>query len=184
MKEVASKILFEGRWLTVEEISYVNPHGETVRWERVVRKNTGTGMVVIARLMPSKRFVLIKQYRAAVNGYILGLPAGLADGNPNDAIKELKEETGYSGRIVDVSPVLKAGSGVVNDTGMVVVMEVDENLPENRDPAQKLEAAEEIEVVLVTREQARARLLQALDEGVHVSSGLWYLFGLDGILKT
>lgn len=183
MKHIDSKILFDGRWLIVEELTYVNPQGETVHWERVVRKNTGIGMVVIARLMPSRRFILVKQYRAAINGYVLGLPAGLADGDPQDALKELKEETGYTGRIVDVSPVLKAGSAIVNDSGMVVVVEVDENLPENRHPVQQLESAEEIEVITVTREQAKAYFHEAIVSGIHVSSGLWYLFGLDEIFR-
>ena len=183
MKNIDSKILFDGRWLTVEELTYVNPQGKTVHWERVVRKNTGVGMVVLARLMPSRRFIFIKQYRAAINGYVVGLPAGLANGDPQDALKELKEETGYIGRIVEVSPILKAGSGIVNDSGMVVIVEVDENFPENKNPVQELESAEEIEVITVSRQEAKSFLQKAMAEGIHVSSGLWYMFGLDHILR-
>jgi len=49
---------------------------------------------------------------------------------------ELKEETGYTGKIVDVSPVLKTGSSLINDNARIIYIEVDENLPINKNPVQ------------------------------------------------
>ncbi len=92
------------------ETIYQNKEGKELSWECVHRKRSTVGVVIVARLMPSKRFILIKQYRPAIDGYIIAFPAGLGFNDPNHALVELKEETGYTGKIVDVSPVLKTGA--------------------------------------------------------------------------
>ena len=122
--------------------------------------------------------MLIKQFRPAAHGYVLGLPAGLAYGDPAHALVELKEETGYTGKIVSVSPVLKTGSTITNENGLIVTIEVDENDPANRDPKQSLEPGEDIEVCLVRREEAIEFINSEIKQGTHVSSALWYMFGL------
>src|SRR4029077_4668140 len=119
-------------------------------------------------------FILIKQYRPAIDGYIIALPAGLGFDDPNHALVELKEETGYTGKIVDVSPVLKTGASLINDNARVVYIEVDENLPANQNPVQTLEDAEDIQVCLVTKAGAKDFLLGQIEQGTHVAANLWY----------
>ena len=131
MKKLSEKTVYEGNWLSVSNIIYQNNEGKELSWECVHRKKSTVGVVIVARLMPSKRFILIKQYRPAINGYIIALPAGLGFNDPNHALVELKEETGYTGKIVDVSPVLKTGASMINDNARIVYIEVDENLPAN-----------------------------------------------------
>ena len=116
MKRISQTTVYEGNWLSVHETVYQTRKGEKLTWESIQRKRCGTGVVVLAILKPSRRFIFIRQYRAAVHGYVLGLPAGLAEGDPNHALVELKEETGYSGKIVRVSPVLKTGSTITNES--------------------------------------------------------------------
>jgi ADP-ribose pyrophosphatase len=182
MKKLNEKIVYEGKWLSVLETICENKHGEIITWETVRRKKSSVGVVVLARLMPSKKFILIRQYRPSIQGYILGLPAGLAFDDPHQAIKELKEETGYTGTIVNVSPILKTGSSLINDSGRIITIDVDEHDPANQNPQQELEPAEDIEVCLVDRSNAIAFLLQEHERGIHISSNLWYMFGLMNLL--
>ena len=132
--------------------------------------------------MPSKRFILIKQYRPAINGYIIALPAGLGFNDPNHALVELKEETGYTGKIVDVSPVLKTGASMINDNARIVYIEVDENLPANQNPVQELEDAEDIQVYLIKKEEAKVFLEGQIKQGTHIAANLWYIFGINQLI--
>lgn len=179
MKKINEKTLFEGQWLSVSESIYHNKEGKEIRWECVHRKRSTVGVVIVARLIPSKRFILIKQHRPAIDGYIIALPAGLGFNDPNHALVELKEETGYTGKIVDVSPVLKTGASLINDNARIVYIEVDETLPENKNPQQKLEDAEDIEVCLVGKEKAKKFLLKQIEQGTHIAANLWYIFGIN-----
>jgi len=132
--------------------------------------------------MPSQRFVLIKQYRPAIDGYIIAFPAGLGFNDPNHALVELKEETGYIGTIVDVSPVLKTGAALIDDNARIVYVTVDEKLPANQNPVQELEDSEDIQVCLVKRQEAKNFLLEQIKQGTHVAANLWYIFAINNIL--
>ena len=182
MKKINEKTVFEGQWLSVREAVYQNKEGREFIWECVHRKRSTVGVVIMARLMPSKRFILIKQYRPAIDGYIIAFPAGLGFNDPNHALVELKEETGYIGKIIDVSPVLKTGASLINDNARIIYIEVDENLPANQNPVQELEDAEDIQVCLVSKKDAKDFLLGQIQEGVHVASNLWYVFGIDQLI--
>jgi ADP-ribose pyrophosphatase len=179
MKKITEKTVYEGQWLTVMESVYETHRGESITWESIHRKKSTMGVVVVARLKPSDRFILIKQFRPAAQGYVLGLPAGLAFGDPAHALVELKEETGYVGRITAVSPLLKTGSTITNENGMIVSVEVEENEVANRHPKQELEPGEVIEVCLVKKEEALNFFKEEQIKGTHISSSLWYLFGLN-----
>jgi ADP-ribose pyrophosphatase len=178
MKKISERTLFESKWLKIIESIYENKNGIQVTWESVHRHQSLTGVIVIAQLMPSKRLILIKQFRMALEGYILGFPAGLSDGDPNHALTELQEETGYYGKIVGTSPLLKTGSGLINDSGRIIYVEVDETHPRNQTPHQELEPAEDIEVCLIKPTEVKEFLLQEQQQGIHISSSLWYLFGV------
>ncbi len=178
MKKIGSKIVYEGSWLSVEEAQYTNQDGKLYTWESVHRKRSSVGVVVVAKLVPSNRFILIKQFRPAIEGYILSVPAGLGFDDPDHGLVELKEETGYVGRIVETSPVLKTGASLINDSARIVYVEVDEHLPANQHPVQELESAEDIQVCLVQDTAAKDYILDEAKKGVHIAANLWYLFGL------
>jgi len=180
MKKVQEKVLFEGRWLALCEEEFLNDRGETVHWESVRRKLPGTALIVIAKMEPSQRFVLIRQFRPAIQGYVLGFPAGVCfdDDLEGQALRELKEETGYWGKIEEISPPLRSNSGMINDGSRVVRAIIDEQAPENEDPQQELEPSEEIEVVLAKKEDVRSFLVEEQKKGMHVGGGLWYVFGI------
>lgn len=58
MKKISEKILFEGNWLQLKESVYDNK-GSKVKWETVDRKTSKITIVIIAKLIPSERYVLI-----------------------------------------------------------------------------------------------------------------------------
>jgi ADP-ribose pyrophosphatase len=180
MRKISERIVFEGAWLRVKESVFINDRGEEVRWESVARNKQVKGIAVIARMEPSGRYILIKQFRHALDKYVIGMPAGLADdGGAEHALVELEEETGYHGRITGVSPELKTSAGMVDDTTMAVFVEVDENDPRNKDPRQKLESCEEIEVILLRKEEVRGFLTGEKEKGTEIGAGMWYLFCVD-----
>lgn len=184
MKKLSSKVVYEGKWLFVQEADYENKDGRKYTWESVHRKRSSIGVVVIAKLVPSNQFVLIKQYRPAIEGYILSVPAGLGFDDPNQALVELKEETGYVGHIVETSPVLKTGASLINDSARIVYVEIDEDLAINKDPQQELESAEDIHVCLVKDTEAKQYILDEANKGVHIAANLWYLFGMPKYLPV
>lgn len=176
MKKVSERVLFQGHWLSIYEQIFATKKGEQIAWETVRRKKSSAGVVVIAKLVPSERFILIKQFRPAINGYIWGFPAGLADGDPRQAVVELREETGYVGKVVYSSPVLKTGSSIIDDSGRIIYLEVNEKLAVNKNPQQHLEPGEDIEVFAVPKKKIAGFLKREHKKGVAVSANLWYLF--------
>ena len=162
----------------------INNDHKQISWESITRKNTKKILVVLAKLTHSKQFVLIKQFRPAINNTVIGFPAGLAetDDIQSEALKELKEETGFSGIITDISPNLAFNPALSDEIVQVVSVDVDEHDPINANPVQSLEPAEEIEVVLVHENKVRDFLIDQKKKGLDIGVGLWYLFGLKSII--
>ena len=131
--------------------------------------------VIIGILKPSNRFVLIRQFRPAINNFVLGFPAGISEGKDisEEALRELKEETGYIGRIVELSPAFKLSAALIDDDVHVVSAEIDENDPGNKKPVQELEPEEEIEVVLCEKRGIKDLILNEIKAGRTVASGVW-----------
>lgn len=181
MKKVAEKILFNGLWLSIKQLEYITNNNEPILWESIARKNTKKILVIIAKLKPSNRFILIKQFRPAINNIVIGFPAGLAESNDikKEALKELTEETGFSGIITDVSPNFAFNPALSDEVVQIISAEVDEEAPINKNPIQSLEPAEEIEVELVPENNVRNFLLEEQKKGIDIGIGLWYLFGVN-----
>ncbi|KYC50532.1 MAG: adenosine nucleotide hydrolase NudE [Candidatus Methanofastidiosum methylothiophilum] len=177
MKKVSEKILYQGNWLELKESSYDN-NGIEVKWEMVDRKISKITVAIIAKLIPSERYVFIKQYRIPIRNYMIGFPAGVSDGKDleHDIKKELKEETGYSGEIIKISPVLKSNPGLTDETVRIAIVEINENMFENINPRQELEPSEEIEVILLKKEEIRDFIKEQTKKGVDIGVGVWYTF--------
>lgn len=178
MKKIRERILFQGNWLALKEGTYLDDKGRESKWETVVRKHGAIFLVMIAKLVPSERYVLIKQYRPSIDNYIIGFPAGVpnSDHIGEEALRELKEETGYTGKVISISPQLKVNSGILNDSSFVVNVEIDETDPKNQNPQQSLEPSEEIEVVLKRKSEVKEFLLQEKERGNDIGAGVWYVF--------
>ena len=183
MQKKSEKILHQGKWLSFLQFEFINNRGEVVTWEAIQRNNTPLVLIIIAKLIPSNQYALIKQFRPAINKFVLGLPAGItqSDNIKPEALRELLEETGYTGTIKDISPVLALSPALTNEPVRIVTAEIDENDLRNANPKQTLEPAEEIEVVLVPTDSTREFLLNQRAQGLEIGAALWFLFG--GILQ-
>lgn len=182
MKKTRERIIGQGKWLVLREDTFVTDSGEETSWECVSRASDTYVVVVVARLVPSGRYVLLRQFRQAIENTIIGFCAGTAPvgSDPEtEALRELHEETGFFGRIVGSSGPLKVNVGMSSDdTQYIFSAEIDENDPRNHEPRQELEPSEEIEVVLLREEEIPAFLQSEQNAGRTVGPGVWYVFGV------
>lgn len=179
MKKIREKILYEGKWFRFKETICINKEGKEIRWENFERKSKmKKAVIIIPKLIPSNRYVLIKQYRAAIDDYVIAFPAGICDNNNTEenVLRELKEETGYNGKVKRCSPSLYAFPAVIDSTVKICEVEIDESLKENKNPVQNLEPEEDIEVVLKTKEE----IINMFNNCKYkISAALWYAFGVN-----
>lgn len=94
-KTLGSRRIFEGRALTIDILDIELPTGRTSIRE-VLRHR---GAVCILAQRPDGRFVLVRQYRKAVEKTLLECVAGCmeADEPPESAaLRETREESGYA----------------------------------------------------------------------------------------
>ena len=110
--------------------SHVQQTGKDRVWEAAARKTrgkSGVDAVAIAPILrhPSKppSTMIILQYRPPVEAFCVEFPAGLVDEGETPeqaAVRELKEETGYEGKVCARSPTLSNQPGMTNATHQVL----------------------------------------------------------------
>lgn len=171
------------KWIGLEKMSYLDPNGDTREWDCAVRKTRnsggvdGIGMFTILKYKDGKadEVLLQKQFRPPVNGVCIEVPAGLIDDNESietAALRELKEETGYIGKIIDSSPIMFNDPGFTNTNMSLVNVEVDMSLPENIDPQCSLEDNEFIECFTVPLANLSEELKKLYDQGYRLDGRL------------
>ena len=159
----------EAKWVALKKISYTDQKGRNRIWEATSRKTRSkAGVDVVAMgtiiLHPSRppSTILVLQYRPPVDATTVEWPAGLinADEPPEDAaVRELREETGYSGRVLDVSPVLAFDPGMTSANLQLVMVEI-RLTEEDEEPEQHLDDGEYIKRVMVPLDELYERLLE------------------------
>ena len=180
MKKIDEKFGYKGKWVGVLEKTFACEDGEISKWEVVTRVKNPISMTMIATLKPSNRIVLIRQYRPTIENYVIAFPAGLSESSniAEEAVRELKEETGYTGKVTSVSPKVCSNAGLFSDFMHVVELEVQEDCTENLNPKTNLESSEEIEVILLSKDRIPTFLKHQKEKGVEISVGVWYSFAL------
>lgn len=93
-----SKLVHKGRFIDVYEETVRLPNGNTVVLDIV--RHPGASAVV--PVLDNGEFVLLRQYRHAVGGYLYEIPAGKLDIEGEDPLecakRELAEETGFAAK--------------------------------------------------------------------------------------
>ena len=179
------KLLYSGRWSEMVELSYEDDVKQARKWEGLHRKHRTAAVIIIAKLRPSGRYILIRQFRPPTDSYILEFPAGLVDPgeNPETAAKrELLEETGYVGIVEKISTDLFSSPGILSETVSFAHLSVDEMLPENRQPVAKNEPGEFITVFLKYPEEISVFFNEEMEQNVKFDVKLYTYFMAQGLL--
>lgn len=140
----------ESRWISVRADDCVTPSGATVSPFYVLES---PDFVSVLGLDTEDRVILVRQYRHGFGGLCLELPGGLVDPGETDLIavaaRELQEETGYAGGdLTHVATLSIDPSRYANRQHLVLARHLIGG-PPNPD------VSEDIEVVRVSREEAR-----------------------------
>ena len=178
-QRVGSTPLAEGRWLRLDRIDYVDAHGRERSWESAGRQQSRGAVFMIPRLRPSDRYAFIQQYRPPQDRFILEFPAGLIDDDEppeQTAVRELYEETGYHGTVQWIGAPACSSPGMSAESVILTLMDIDETLPGNQHPEQATDEGEDIEVLLVKRENVPTFLRERKEAGVLLDSRLVAFF--------
>jgi len=172
-RRIASTTRAAGRFLRLDELLYLDRQGRERRWESAGRQGAATAVLVVPTLRPSGRLLLIRQYRPPVDALVIEFPAGLLDpGETPDeaAVRELFEETGYRGAVRWIGPQTCSSPGMTSEGVRLVLMDIDELLPENRQPKACPDEGEDIEVCPVGLDGLADFLRSQQDAGACVDS--------------
>jgi 8-oxo-dGTP pyrophosphatase MutT (NUDIX family) len=157
MEILGVEVLAESSATVTKAASYLDRNGRRKSWSYIERVGGRQAVVVAARTRSSGALVMIRQYRVPFARALIELPAGLVDPGESPeqaALRELEEETGYSGEIARVGPAVSSSAGLTTETFYVVDAVVDE-VPR---VAPRRGGSEDMEVFTVAPGEARARL--------------------------
>ena len=173
-------------WIKLQTLTYRDQTGASRKWDMATRTTkqpeAEADAVVILPLLRSKASstfdtLLVEQFRPPVNRRTVEMPAGLIDKGETAeaaALRELKEETGYVGKVQRVSPEVCMSPGICDETVKLVLVLVDLDAPENLTPTQELEEGE----FCVVKRVPLSGLREQLDASTRMSIEGLYLFAL------
>ena len=161
--------LAAGKFLELRSIAWQDNQGRRRDWDCASRTGgRGHAAMVIARLMPERNLVLVRQYRPPAGKYCIEFPAGLVEPGEDftcAALRELAEETGYTGKVADTIPFGFSSAGLTDEDIAGVVVEIDSAHYRRHPPQPHPEASEDIEVITVPEAKLRDFLQERLANG-------------------
>ena len=168
--------IYTGKWLHYRVVEWRDPGGTPRRWEYVDREGDRVAVVIVPICRPSGDLIFVRQLRPPLGADVIEFPAGLVDTGETfaeTAVRELKEETGYSGTVVWETPVLCSSPGVTSERTALVGVDIDESDGAHQVPVPACEEDEWIEVVRIPQSEVNARLISSAQEGIVVDSRVW-----------
>ncbi|WAQ97694.1 NUDT5-like protein [Mya arenaria] len=153
---VSESDIASGKWVKLSKVTYTDPTGKQREWE-AVRRTTKVAS---------------------------DLPDGLLDAGETAercAVRELLEETGYTGTVKHTSPATSLEPGLGDMTAQLVSVEIDGDLPENQSPKSNCEY---IDVICVPMDDFLRKLNEFSDAGMVVDSRVFaYAIGMEQTRK-
>ncbi len=149
---IAESLVHQGRFLTTKILHWRDARGQLRDWEAAERASWSGAVLIIPRLVPSGRLLLIRQYRPPTRCFVYEFPAGLVDKGESPegaALRELREETGFAAAKIRLFPEAYTTPGMSNESVSMVLAEIDETAAENREPETAFDASESIETLFV-----------------------------------
>lgn len=164
------KTLADTKYLKLYDAEYVNKNGDDRNWSIASRKDLSTlkdrffygkedkidAVIIVANHVAENKLVVIKQFRIPLNDYVYELPAGLVDSGEEfeDTVRrELKEETGLDLVEIDYDNTKDkayVSTGMTDECMAVVYCTCTGKMSQDY-----LEADEDIEVMLLSKEEAK-----------------------------
>ncbi len=149
-----SQLVFDRPWCKVRQDEVELPNGVLIDDYFV---NVRPDIVLILAVTPQQDIVFVRQYRHGVSQILLELPGGSFDPQLETSLiaahRELEEETGYVAE--QIIPLATLYDNPVKDTNQIHLM-----LAQNAQPLgkQQLDITEDVEIVLLSVEDALARI--------------------------
>uniref|UniRef100_A0A8C9ZH49 ADP-sugar pyrophosphatase n=1 Tax=Sander lucioperca TaxID=283035 RepID=A0A8C9ZH49_SANLU len=186
---VKEELMAAGKWLILEKTTYVDRAGKTRTWETVKRttrqtntQTDGVGIIaLLKRTLHKDCVVMVKQFRPPLGCHTLEFPAGLIDEGETAeaaALRELKEETGYKGEVVGVTPVTCLDPGLSNCTTQIIMVNINGDEGENINPKQELGDAEFVEVILLPLDEFQKKIDDLMKKEKIVVDAKVYIFAM------
>jgi len=121
-KVLKSNIIAKSRLFKIEAMHLRFSNGQERHFERI--QGWPHGSVMMVPMLDEKTFLLIREYAAGVDEYILGFPKGAIDKGEDlyvTANRELKEEVGYGAKEITLLTQLTASPGYYSSVMQVVI---------------------------------------------------------------
>lgn len=121
---VKETLVFQGNVISVSEIRVLLEDGSIVEWEVVTKAGDSVAMVAIDA---DNNVHLIEEYYGAVDKRLLSLPKGTVERNESpsqSALRELREEIGYTGILHDLITVEVSPSYLRQKTHIFLVTDL------------------------------------------------------------
>ncbi|TJZ62187.1 NUDIX hydrolase [Sphingobacterium olei] len=172
-----SKYVIERPWATLRVDKLQLPNGNIKEEYYVLEYPTWVNMIGITA---ENQVLFVTQYRHGAGQIMTELPAGVVEEgeDPADAARrELLEETGYAFDSIEKIAELYANPATSGNITHTYVLQGGKKIQE-----QELDNSEDIEVVLMSIEEAKVFLLEnKIGQALH-SAALFYAFKHLGIL--
>ena len=146
---IGKQTVWEGSFIRMLLLEYSDDKGNVRRWEAVERINCD-GIVAVIPVTKEGEVLMIRQFRPAMNGYVIEFPAGLNDKGEtlvDAARRELIEETGYTSQTFELLAEGPVSSGL--STEVLTVYLAKEATPASISLRERypIEETEDIEVI-------------------------------------
>jgi len=165
------KTLYSTPWLSLKEVAFTDATGSEKQWSYVTRPNiTGAVCIIAQTNEPDPHILLIEQFRPATNRRIIEFPAGLIDPGESPestALRELQEETGWSGTLIHLSPPCYSTAGLSDESIHFAHVQL------TTKGSATLESDEEIQPHLVPLKELSAFLEKADFNGLGIDVKVW-----------
>ena len=138
-----TEILYKGKFSSFCRTFFTDKCNQKKNWEFIIRQNSNKAAVINAQT--ETKIILVKQFRIPLKKFTLEFPAGLIDKGETPsqaAVRELLEETGYRGKIIEISPSICTSPGLTGEEIYFIKMKIDD-----KKEKQTLDDTEEIEVL-------------------------------------
>lgn len=176
---------WKGKYLKTSVLDYRDRHGISRQWEIVERIGTD-GVVIIVGITQDNDVILIRQYRPALDAYVIELPAGLIEPGEaplETARRELIEETGFVPSQTDVLTNGVLSTGIVAEHWHAIIATGARKATRQERKLHMPDESEDIEVLSVPLDGFQTHLQQMEREGGKIDIRIFGLVEL-ARLKT